>query len=142
MSDSCFVDTNILVYAHDAGAGEKHEVARSLVRQLWLDRTGRLSTQVLQELYVNVRRKAKMPISPVEARELLSDYLLWQVEVNDGAAILAAAELEDRYQVSFWDALILQAARASGCRVLYSEDLSAGQVYAGVRVVNPFLEAP
>jgi len=137
MSDRLFVDTNVLVYAHDRGAGEKHELARSLVERLWLDRSGAISTQVLQELYVNVRRKAAVPISITEARRLVEDYLSWEVVVNDGTSVLRALEVEARYGISFWDALIVQAAEYCGATVLYSEDLSPGQSYGSVEVVDP-----
>lgn len=137
MSARCFVDTNILVYAHDASAGPKHDRARELVEDLWQSRAGVVSTQVLQELSVNVRKKAARPLGLEATRELISDYLAWHVVVNDGEAVLAALDLEKRYQVSFWDALIIHAAQVVGADVLYSEDLSDGQRYGDVRVVNP-----
>ncbi len=137
MSGRCFVDTTILVYAHDAAAGPKHERARALVEQLWQSRTGVVSTQVLQELCVSVRKKAARPLDVQETRDLVSDYLAWYVVVNDGQAVLAALDIEQRYKVSFWDALVIQAAQAAGADVLYSEDLSDGQRYGDVRVVNP-----
>jgi predicted nucleic acid-binding protein len=137
MSVRYFVDTNILMYAHDTAAGAKHERARALVEGLWRDRSGVVSTQVLQELAVNVRRKAGRPLGTKATRDLVSDYLSWQVVVNGGDSILEALELEERHQVSFWDALIIQAAQVSGADVLYSEDLSDGQMYGSVRVVNP-----
>jgi predicted nucleic acid-binding protein len=136
MSDRAFVDTNILVYAHDSTAGNKHGKARALVEQLWADRSGVLSTQVLQELYVSLR-KAPNPMPAAEARQTVADYLRWEVVVNNGDSVIEAAELETRYHISFWDALIVQAAAASGVEVLFSEDLSAGQAYGPVRVVNP-----
>jgi predicted nucleic acid-binding protein len=139
MSDKYFVDTNILVYAHDKAAGVKHERARSLVEQLWRERSGVVSTQVLQELCVNLRKKAGRPADVKTVRAIVADYLSWEVVTNVGESILEALELEDRYQISFWDALIVQAAETSGVSVLYSEDLSAGQNYRGVRVVNPFV---
>ncbi len=137
MSDRYFVDTNILMYAHDASAGAKHERAKALVEKLWRDRTGVVSTQVLQELSVNLHRKAGRPLDGKATRELVADYLTWQVVVNGGESILEALDLEARFQISFWDALIVQAAHASGAEVLYSEDLSDGQAYGTVRVINP-----
>ena len=137
MSDRYFVDTNILIYAHDVSAGAKHERARRLVEELWRTRAGVVSTQVLQELVVNLRRKTGQPPSAKATRDIITDYLSWQVVVNSGNSILEALELEERYQISFWDALVIQAARASGAGVLYSEDLSEGQVYGSVRVMNP-----
>lgn len=140
MSDKFFVDTNILIYAHDTAAGPKHERAKALVAELWHNRSGVVSTQVLQELCVNVRRKAGRPLTARATRELISDYLSWQVVVNSGESTLEALDLEERYQISFWDALVVQAAQASCADVLYSEDLSDEQHYGSVRVVNPFVE--
>ena len=137
MSDKYFVDTNILMYAHDTSAGDKHERAKALVEELWRDRAGVVSTQVLQELAVNLRRKAGNPLGAKATRDIVADYLTWQVVVNGGDSILEALELETRYQISFWDALVIQAAQSSGTRVLYSEDLSDGQLYGPVRVINP-----
>jgi predicted nucleic acid-binding protein len=137
MSDRYFVDTNILMYAHDSAAGEKHARAKALVEQLWESRSGAVSTQVLQELNVNLRRKAKKPLDPKATRDVISDYLAWHVVVNGGDSILEALELEARYQLSFWDALVVQAAQVAGAELLYSEDLSDGQRYGTVRVKNP-----
>ncbi len=139
MSAKCFVDTNILMYAHDTAAGEKHERARALVEGLWQARTGVVSTQVLQELIVNLRRKAAKPLDPAAAREVVVDYLAWQVVVNSGESILHALDLEQQHRISFWDALIVHAAEVSGSSVLYSEDLSHGQRYGAVTVVNPLI---
>jgi predicted nucleic acid-binding protein len=137
MSDRYFVDTNILMYAHDTAAGEKHLRAKALVEKLWEARSGVVSTQILQELVVNLRKKAKKPLGSKAARDLVSDYLAWHVVVNGGDSILEALDLEARYQVSFWDALVIQAAQAAGAEILYSEDLSDGQRYGTVRVMNP-----
>lgn len=137
MSDRYFVDTNVLMYAHDASAGEKHQRARTLVETLWDTRAGVVSTQVLQELSVNLRKKAKKPLSAKATRDIISEYLTWKVVVNDGDSILEALELEARYKLSFWDALVVHAAHVAGADVLYSEDLSDGQLYGTVRVRNP-----
>jgi predicted nucleic acid-binding protein len=137
MSDRYFVDTNILMYAHDASAGSKHERAKALVEELWRDRTGVVSTQVLQELSVNLRKKVRRPLDGKATRDIVADYLTWQVIVNSGESILEAIDLESRYQISFWDALVVQAAQASGAETLYSEDLSDGQTYGSVRAINP-----
>lgn len=133
-----FVDTNILVYAHDRGAGKRHAEAKALVGRIWRERGGVLSTQVIQEFYVNVRRKARNPVEPAEARRLVEDYLRWEVVVNDGTTILGALDLVERFSLSFWDALILQAAKTAKAAILYSEDLSHGHSYDRVEVVNPF----
>lgn len=138
MSGRAFVDTNVLLYAHHPGSGAKHERALALVSRLWHERSGVVSTQVLQELYVNVRKVATNPLSQSEAKELLADYLTWEVVVNDGQSILEALELEERYQISFWDAMIVQAANAAGVESLYSEDFNHDQRYGSVVAVNPF----
>jgi predicted nucleic acid-binding protein len=140
MSDKYFVDTNILMYAHDTAAGEKHQRAKALVEELWATRAGVVSTQVLQELTVNLRRKTKKPLDAKATREVVSDYLAWQVVVNSGESILEALDFETRYQVSFWDALVIQAAHAAGAEILYSEDLSDGQRYGTVVVKNPLTQ--
>ncbi len=140
MSDEYFVDTNVLMYAHDAAGGEKHQRAKELVERLWRARAGVVSTQVLQELAVNLRRKARKPLSARETREIVADYLTWRVIVNRGSAILEALDLEFRHQISFWDALVIRAAQSAGVDTLYSEDLSHGQNYGGVTAVNPFLD--
>lgn len=139
MSDRYFVDTNVLVYAHDRGSGRRHEIARELVRELWEGRSGVLSTQVLQELYVNLRRKAARPLDVAAARQLVEDYLSWKVVVNDGAAVLRAIDLEGRYSLSFWDALIIDAAHGADAALIYSEDLGHGQRYGVIEVRNPFV---
>ena len=141
MSDRYFVDTNILMYAHDTSAGKKHERAKTLVEELWRDRTGVVSTQVLQELSVNLRKKVRRPLDVKATRDIVADYLTWQVIVNGGESILEAIDLEGRYQISFWDALIVQAAQVSGAEILYSEDLSDGQRYGAVQVINPFRDS-
>jgi predicted nucleic acid-binding protein len=137
MADKYFVDTNILIYAHDRSAGAKHERARELIEKLWASGQGVLSTQVLQELCVNLRRKVARAPSADEIRRLVLDYMSWEVVVNTPEAVIQALEIETRYKTSFWDALILQAAEQSGAAILYSEDLAAKQSYGMVRVVNP-----
>ena len=132
-----FVDTNILIYAHDRKAGLKHERARQLVEHLWTTGQGALSTQVLQELCVNLRRRVAHPLASDEIAKLIEDYLSWEIVVNTPQAIVAALGIEARYKVSYWDALILRAAESCGAAVLYSEDLSHGQRYGAVEVVNP-----
>ena len=138
MSDRYFVDTNILVYAHDRSAGVKHRRAQALVEELWNSGRGALSTQVLQEFCINLRRKSGKPLSVDDVRLLIRDYATWEVVTNSPDSILQALDIEARYKISFWDALIIQAADDAGASILYSEDLAAGQRYGSVRVVNPF----
>jgi|SRR5580698_7795276 predicted nucleic acid-binding protein len=139
MTEKYFVDTNILVYAHDRAAGSKHERARQLLERLWDTGQGVLSTQVLQELCINLRRKVTPPLPVNTIRGLIQDYMSWEIVVNTPASVTQALDIEVRYETSFWDALILQAAESSGAAVLYSEDLNAGQRYGPIQVVNPLM---
>ena len=131
-----FVDTGIFIYAHDRDAGAKHDRARQLLEHLWTTGQGALSTQVLQELCVNLRRRIRHPLRAEEIKKLIEDYLSWEIVINTPQSILAL-EIEARYKVSYWDALILQAAESCGAAVLYSEDLAHRQRYGAVEVVNP-----
>ena len=139
MPDKFFVDTNILLYAHDRSAGVKHERARQLLERLWNSGQGVLSPQVLQELCINLRHKIARPLPVEEIRQIIQDYLSWEIVVNTPASTLHALEIEVRYQISFWDALLLHAAESAGAAVVYSADLATGQKYGAVQVVNPFL---
>lgn len=138
MSGKCFVDTNVLIYAHDPRSGAKQAKAIGLLQELWDSRIGVLSTQVLQEFCINARRRASRPLSPRETNGILQDLLRWEIFVNTAASVVRALELEERYGISFWDALIVQAAQGSGTTTLYTEDLADGQMYGTVRAVNPF----
>ena len=140
MSAKPFLDTNILIYAHDTTAGEKHARARDLTARLWREGGGCLSIQVLQELYVTLVRKVE-DVTPETARELVESYTHWRLHRPTGRDVVAAIDLHQRQQVSFWDAMVVHSAATLGCERLYSEDLNAGQSLAGVRVVNPFLES-
>ena len=139
MSDKCFVDTNILVYAHDRSARAKQERAQKLLEHLWDSGRGVLSTQVLQELCVNLRRKVSRPLPVQEVRQLIRDYSTWEIVTNTPASVLQALDIEIRYKISFWDALILQAAQSCGASILYSEDLATDQRFGSVQVVNPLI---
>src|ERR1700680_7406 len=136
MSGEAFVDTNLLVYAHDSHAGPKAIRAQELLAQLWRGRRGGGRTQVLQEFCVNVRRKFQQPMTTAEVREAVLVYASWQVVVNTGSSVLRALELEQRYQISFWDAMIVQAAESAGCEVLYSQGFSPGKDSGWRRGVN------
>jgi predicted nucleic acid-binding protein len=134
-----FVDTNVLVYAHDRSESRKQSIAQDVVQDLWQRRSGSLSTQVLQEFYVVATRKFDPPISPSDAREIVALYGEWPLVQVDVALILAASRLEERQKISFWDALIVEAAGRSGATRLLTEDLQAKRRIGGVRVVNPFV---
>lgn len=140
MSGKHFVDTNILVYAHDRSTGVKHRRAQELLERLWDSGQGVLSTQVLQELCINLRRKAANPLPADEVRLLIREYSTWEVVTNTPQSVLLALDIELRYKTSFWEALILQAAESAGASILYSEDLSAGQRYGSIQVVNPLID--
>lgn len=138
MRDKTFVDTNVLIYAHDVDAKAKHEAAKEILHELWSERTGVLSTQVLQEFYVNVTRKIPRPISKESARLFVSTYMIWCLEMTT-AEISTAFRIEDESHIGFWDALIIASAIKSGAVRILSEDLNAGQMICGVRVENPFV---
>jgi len=133
-----FVDTNILVYAHDNSAGPKRDKARALVEQLWESRDGCLSVQVLQEFFVSVTRKIAKPLDAETAKEIIADLSRWHIHVPAGDDVLGAIGIHQRTGISFWDAMIVRSAAEMGCAVLYSEDLNAGQEYSGVLAENPF----
>ena len=138
MNGRSFVDTNVLVYAHDSSAGEKHVQARNLIRDLWQSGEGCLSVQVLQEFFVNVTQKVARPLTPDEAASRIANLSVWHVHRPGPEDVLDAIRLQGRYQISFWDAMIVASAIQLGCERLWSEDLSAGHVYGTVRVVSPF----
>jgi predicted nucleic acid-binding protein len=105
-----FIDTNVLVYAHDRTAGEKHEIAKSLIQNLWDTESGCLSIQVLQEFYVISTQKVAQPLDPKSATRIIRDLSHWKVHSPNVEDILGAINLQNRYQVSFWDAMILWSA--------------------------------
>ena len=133
-----FIDTNILIYAFDVSAGKKHQVASHILHDLWNSGLGVLSTQVLQEFYINVVQKIQKPIDQKMAQEIIRDLLKWHVVVNNGDSILDAIDISEKYGYSFWDSLIIEAALTGGVSVLLSEDLQHGQVISGVTISNPF----
>ena len=140
MSGLVFVDTNVLLYAVDKSDQRKQESARAWREWLWETRRGRLSFQVLQEFYSNIRRK--WPNATVAARQEIGDLLRWKPVSMNEPLLLSAWQLEDRYGFSFWDSLIIAAAKASLCEFLLSEDLQPGQNIAGLLVICPFLTRP
>jgi predicted nucleic acid-binding protein len=139
MSDNIFIDTNILVYAHDLDVGDKHKEAQRIVSELWERKNGVLSTQVLQELYVTLTKKVLHPIEKVTARRMMQRYFAWQVIINDPVIIMWASDIEEAYNLSFWDALIVSAAYAKNVTTILTEDLSPGQYIEGILIQNPFI---
>lgn len=133
-----FVDTNILLYAYDSGSEERHRQAIELVAVLGKRRQGVISIQVLQEFLVNVTRKSAVPLTEKAARARVAILSRWPTHSPVAADVIAASELAESAQVSFWDAMILRSASQMDCAVLWSEDLNHGQVVAGVEIRNPF----
>jgi predicted nucleic acid-binding protein len=133
---SAFFDTNILLYADDADAGPKTELARNLLRQAMLQRSGVISTQVLQEFYVNARKKLNLDGAAARAR--VEVYLGFDVVTVGPGLLLSAIDLHRLDSLSFWDALIVRSAEQAGCAVLYSEDLQHGRRFGALQVVDPF----
>ncbi|MGH8142678.1 MAG: PIN domain-containing protein [Steroidobacteraceae bacterium] len=141
MSDVTFVDTNILVYAHDKDAGVRRDRAMEKLRELWDCGAGRLSVQVLQEFYVNVTQKLATPVARSRAREVVSAYGAWVRTATTMETVLRATDIAEMAQISFWDALIVASAENAGASRLYSEDLNDGQSIAGVEIINPLKAA-
>jgi predicted nucleic acid-binding protein len=138
--DKTFVDTNILVYAYDNTAGQKYEIANSIVSDLWTSALGVLSTQVLQEFFVSVTTKIPRPMDAKTAKQIVTDLLTWDVVVIDGYSVLNGVDIQVKYKYSFWDSLIIEAALKADSPLLLTEDLSDGQVIRGVTIRNPFLQ--
>ena len=141
MTATIFVDTNVLVYAADDKADrKKHEAARLWRAELWKSRRGRISFQVLQEFYAKVMHK--QPAARQEVRAEIRDLLAWRPVTMDAEILERGWKYQDRYQLSFWDALIVSAAKSASCSYLLTEDLQAGQDLDGVVVLNPFQSTP
>jgi predicted nucleic acid-binding protein len=138
MGGKTFIDTNILIYAHDIDANAKHEIAKESLRELWTERTGVLSMQVLQEFYVNVTRKIPSPLSKDLARGVVSTYIPWCMETTP-AEISAAFQIEDESRIGFWDALIVSSAVKCGAARILSENVNTRQRIAGILIENPFV---
>jgi predicted nucleic acid-binding protein len=137
MTGSAFFDTSVLVYAEDHGEPDKRAIALKLLADHIASDDIVLSAQVLNEFYVNVRR-LEQPLDAAQALNALEQLAAFPVVPVTADLVVAAAAASERYQVSHWDALILETARAAGCTVVLSEDLNDGQDYGGIRVENPF----
>lgn len=138
MSDNHFVDTNILLYARDASEPEKQLVANALLEELWENRNGRLSVQVLNEYFVNATRKLDPGLTAEDAWDDIEALNSWDPMPIDMAILTRSYAVQRRYGLSWWDSMIVAAAEACGCARIYSEDLSHGATYFGITVVNPF----
>jgi predicted nucleic acid-binding protein len=137
MNGVVFVDTNILIYAHDADAPSKQARAAAALRELWDSGAGRLSVQVLQEFFVNATRKLATPLAHMSAREVVSSYGAWIREPTTADTVTRAIDVAALAQISFWDALILASAEQAQATQIYSEGLNAGQSIAGIKIINP-----
>ena len=140
MTATVFVDTNVFVYALDEADPKKQQSARVWREELWKSHRGRTSFQVLHEFYAKVTQK--WPAAREEARAEVRDLLAWQPIAVDARLLERGWKIQDRYKLSFWDALIVAAAKSVSCRYLLTEDLQAGQDLDGVVVVNPFTRDP
>lgn len=142
MKPTCFVDTNVLVYARDASESAKQPAAERWLRLLWATRSGRVSAQVLNEYYSVVTEKLRPGLSRDEARADVRNLMAWAPVPTDGPVVEGAWTVQDRYGLSWWDALVVSAAQVAGCAWLLTEDLQHGQVLDGVTVVDPFRTEP
>lgn len=136
--DKVFVDTNVIVYAYDRDAGEKHRVAADIMKDLWRSGLGTISTQILQEFFVTLTKKISAPMDISVVRETIRRLSKWDVLLIDVDTIIRATELQERYKYSFWDSLIIASAIAGGARTILSEDLADGQTIQDITIKNPF----
>jgi len=142
MKDRIFVDTNVLVYCRDSTEREKQPVAMEWMKHLWNTRSGRLSNQVLQEYYVTVTEKLRPGLDKESARSELRTLFLWRPIFVEGHILEEAWNVQDRYKLSWWDALIVSTAQASDCGYLLSEDFQEGMKFGTLTVINPFNTSP
>lgn len=133
-----FVDTNIIVYAYDSSAGERHAAAAEILKDLWHTGRGVISTQVLQEFFVTVTRKIEKPLDSATARMIVKDLLKWKTIIVRGQTILDAVDLYDEYNYSYWDSVIIASALEGGAGTLLSEDLANKHKIKGLVIRNPF----
>lgn len=142
MTERVFVDTNVLVYSFDLRVPDKQARATDWLNHLWSARAGRISFQVLQEFYVIVTGKLRPGLDRETARKVVRSLWAWQPGATAEQSFEMAWGLQDQFQLSWWDALIVAAARSAGCSLLLTEDLQHGQDFDGLRVVDPFQSTP
>ena len=138
MTGLFFVDTNILVYARDTSESEKQPLAREWLEHLWKTHQGRISMQVLQEYYQVATRRLEPGLKREIAREDIRDLMAWSPVAIDRQVLEHAWVAEEQFRLSWWDALIVGAARQAGCRYLLTEDLQDSQDLDGLTIVDPF----
>jgi len=139
-ANAIFVDTNVLVYAYDDTAGQKHTIAAQAVENWWNNKNGHISLQVIQEFYVTITRKIPHPMNAQAARQIVADLANWKIHCPTIDDVLQAIDIQQAHQLSFWDAMVIESAVRLGCRTLASEGLAHGQIIAGVEIFNPFIE--
>ena len=139
MNDKIFVDTNILVYVRDSSESEKQIKAQKWLEFLWKNESGRLSTQVMNEYYVTVTQKLKPGLSKQQARSDLRALSVWKPLDITADLIEAAWDIQDKYQYSWWDSLIVTSALFLGCTYLLSEDMHHEHQVGDLKIINPFL---
>jgi predicted nucleic acid-binding protein len=142
MTETVFVDTNILVYLRDPSDPDRQRVAAEWFARLWDEVSGRISWQVLQEFYVVMTRKLDPPADPARVRQDIDALATWAPVPTEQGIVESAWRIEDRYGFSWWDSLVVAQALASGATTLLTEDLQHGQEIEGLRIVNPFEVAP
>jgi predicted nucleic acid-binding protein len=142
MSGRVFLDTNILVYAYDSHSRQKQEKAQDIVKQAVRDEKSAISAQVLGEFFTVVTRKIENPLGPEEAQELFNTFSILHVVEVDLELVNRAIDAHRRYGISYWDSLIIAAAERASCATVLSEDLSHGQSYFGISVMDPFVSQP
>jgi predicted nucleic acid-binding protein len=138
----CMVDTKVLVYGEDVSDPVKNSRAAEWLELLWIQRSGRVSTQVLNEYYVTVTRKLAPGLSQGDARAKVRRYQLWQPWQVDHQTVETAWGIEARFGVHYWDALVVASAQQAGCEYLLTEDLQHAQQLGPVTVINPFTITP
>lgn len=138
MTGLVFVDTNVFVYARDASQGAKQPIAMDHLRVLWHEERGRISAQVLSELYITLTRKLRPGMKPEEAWDDIQALMNWNPQPVDSGLLTLSREIERRYQLNWWDSQIVAAARLQDCGTLLSEDFQDGMQFGGVLVRNPF----
>ena len=137
-----FIDTNVFLYAYDVDEGQRHDEAARLVARLGRERTGAISVQVLQELYVNLVRKTPTSVGRTMARDEIRRIARWPTHSPLAHDVVAAAEIADENTISFWDAMIIRSASQMDCPVLWTEDPNSGQRISGVESRSPFPVEP